>query len=94
MNVNDVIIPLVKHQLSIFFCWTERSVSGELQFSHPVRERDGNPFQKQARHPSVKLVPAAAGALFLDMISDGRIINSVELCHYIMEYGLTITTPG
>lgn len=54
-------------------------MSGELQFSLPVQERDGNPFQKQARHPGVKLVPAAAGALFLDMIADGGIINSVEL---------------
>lgn len=57
------------------------------------RERDQ--FQKQGCHPDVKAMPAASKALFSDIRSHtDSIINLVELCHYIMEYGLTITTPG
>lgn len=59
------------------------------------RGRDGNPFQKRPRHPDVKPMPAAAAAtMFLDMISGSRIINCVELCHYITAQSLTITTLG
>lgn len=57
------------------------------------RERDQ--FQKQGCHPDVKKMPAAADALsFGYMLNHSGIINLAELCHYIMEYALTITTPG
>lgn len=40
-------------------------------------------------------MPAAARPLFFGYtLTHSRIINLAELSHYIMEYGLTITTPG
>lgn len=77
-------------------CEREGGRGGASETERRERERDGNPFQKQACHPDVKPMPAAAAAatLFLDMISGSRIINWVELCHYITEQSLTITTLG
>lgn len=73
--------------------WTAQNCRMQ-QFYFPVQQRDINPFQKHGCHPDVQTMPAAVETLFLDMFSDSSIINLVEQCHYIIEYGLTITTSG
>lgn len=83
----------------IFFCWSLPRGSRVPQISLRSlrlreREREINFRGGDAIQTSKQCQQQPEHCFFGYTLTHSSIINSPELCHYIMEYGLTITTPG